>query len=191
MNILHLDSSINGENSASRALSATIMAELSAANPAATVTYRDLVADPLDHLTLPGFATEASQQVMAEFQAADVIVIGAGMYNLSVPSQLKAWFDRIMIAGQTFRYTENGPVGLAGDKHAIIALARGGYYGEGSPGRAIEHAERYIGDVLGFIGIAHPRFVVAEGLAISPEARDAAMRIAQAEALELAAPLAA
>lgn len=178
MNILHLDSSITGENSASRALSAAIVAELTADHPGATVTYRDLVADPLDHLTLPGFGTKQSQQAMADFQAADVIVIGAGMYNLSVPSQLKAWFDRIMIAGQTFRYTETGPVGLAGDKRAIVALARGGLYGEGSAARAVEHAERYISDVLAFIGITDARFVIAEGLAISPETR--AQALAQA-----------
>lgn len=181
MNILHLDSSITGENSASRPLSAAIVGELVAADPAASVTYHDLVADPLDHLTLPGFATDASQDALARFLAADVVVIGAGMYNLSIPSQLKAWFDRVMIAGQTFRYTEAGPVGLAGDKRAIVALARGGLYGEGSPARAVEHAERYIADALAFMGLTDVRFVIAEGLAIGPEAREAALAAAHAE----------
>jgi FMN-dependent NADH-azoreductase len=191
MNILHIDSSITGDNSASRALSAAIVAELVAADPAAAVTYRDLVADPLDHLTLPGFASEQSQAAMAAFQAADVIVIGAGMYNLSIPSQLKAWFDRIMIAGQTFRYTESGPVGLAGAKRAIVALARGGMYGEDSPARSVEHAERYIADVLAFMGITAPHFVIVEGLAISPEARAAALAAAHAEVASLPVALAA
>ena len=126
MNILHLDSSITGENSASRALSAAIVRELTDADPAAQVVYRDLVGEPLDHLTLPGFGTEASQQALAEFQAADLVVIGAPMYNFTVPTQLKAWLDRVLIAGQTFRYTETGAEGLAGDKQVIVALARGG-----------------------------------------------------------------
>lgn len=185
MNILHLDSSISGDNSASRALSAAIVRELTDADPAASMTYRDLVADPLDHLTLPGFASAASQQAMAEFQAADVVVIGAPMYNFSIPSQLKAWFDRILIAGQTFRYTEHGPEGLAGDKQVIVALARGGLYGEGTPQRAIEHAERYITDALAFIGIAAPRFVIAEGLALGDDARAAALAVAHAAVREL------
>ena len=189
MNILHLDSSITGENSASRALSAAIVTELVAAEPEATVTYRDLVAEPLEHLTLPGFTSEQSQQAMADFKAANVVVIGAGMYNLSIPTQLKAWFDRIMIAGQTFRYTENGPIGLAGDKHAIVALTRGGHYGPESASRAVEHAERYIADVLAFIGITKPRFVIAEGLAVSPEARKAAMAAADAEVRAISLPV--
>jgi FMN-dependent NADH-azoreductase len=187
MNILHLDSSITGDNSASRQLSTAIVRELTDADPAARLTYRDLVAQPLDHLTLPGFATEASQQAMAEFQAADVVVIGAGMYNFSIPTQLKAWFDRVMIAGQTFRYTENGPVGLAGDKQVIVALARGGLYGEGTAQRGIEHAERYITDALAFMGIAEPRFVIAEGLALGDEARAAALEAAHLAIREIGA----
>lgn len=187
MNILHLDSSITGENSASRALTAAVVRELTDADPAARVTYRDLVADPLDHLTLPGFGTAASQAALAEFQAADVIVIGAAMYNFTVPTQLKAWFDRVLIAGQTFRYTENGPVGLAGDKQVIVVLARGGLYGEGAPQRAIEHAERYIADVLAFIGITEPRFVIAEGLALGDDARAAALEAALGTVREIGA----
>jgi FMN-dependent NADH-azoreductase len=178
MNILHLDSSITGDNSASRQLSAAIVQELTDADPHAAVTYRDLVADPLDHLTLPGFATDASQAALAEFQAADVIVIGAPMYNFTVPTQLKAWLDRVLIAGQTFRYTATGAEGLAGDKQVIVALARGGHYGEGTEQRAIEHAERYLTDVLAFIGIDAPRFVIAEGLALGDEARAAALEAA-------------
>lgn len=175
MNILHLDSSITGENSASRALSAAIVNELTDADPAATVTYRDLVAQPLDHLTLPGFGTPESAEVLSQFKAADVIVIGAPMYNFTIPTQLKAWVDRVLVAGETFRYTATGAVeGLAGDKTVIVAIARGGLYGEDSAQRSIEHAERYLTATLGFIGIT-PQFVIAEGLKISEEARDAAL----------------
>lgn len=187
MNILHLDSSITGENSASRALSAAILRELTDADPAAHVTYRDLVSDPLDHLTLPGFGSAESQQVLAEFQAAQVVVIGAPMYNFTIPTQLKAWIDRVLIAGQTFRYTENGPEGLASDKQVIIALARGGIYSEGSAQRAIEHAERYLTDAFAFIGIRAPNFIIAEGLALGDEARAAALEAAHQAVREFGA----
>ena len=187
MNILHLDSSISGENSASRALSAAIVRELTDADPSAQVTYRDLVAQPLDHLTLPGFGTDASQTALAEFQAADLVVIGAPMYNFTIPSQLKAWFDHVLIAGQTFRYTETGPEGLAGDKQVIVALARGGLYGEGTAQRAIEHAERYIADVLAFMGIDKPQFVIAEGLALGDQARADALAAAHEAVREIGA----
>lgn len=178
MNILHLDSSITGDNSASRALSAALVRELTDADPAARITYRDLVADPLDHLTLPGFGSDASAQALAEFKAAGVVVIGAPMYNFTIPTQLKAWVDRVLIAGETFRYTETGPQGLAGDKTVIVALARGGLYGEGTAQRSIEHAERYLTDALAFIGIEAPQFVIAEGLALGDEARTAALEAA-------------
>lgn len=187
MNILHLDSSITGDNSASRALSAAIVRELTDADPGANVTYRDLVADPLDHLTLPGFGTEASAQVLAEFKAADLVVIGAPMYNFTIPTQLKAWIDRVLIAGETFRYTPNGSEGLAGDKHVIIALARGGLYGKNTAQRGIEHAERYLTDALAFIGIADPQFVIAEGLALGDEARAAALEAAHEAVREIGA----
>ena len=179
MNILHLDSSITGENSASRALSAAIVRKLADADPAADVTYRDLVDAPFDHLTLPGYASGPSQQALAEFLAADVVVIGAAMYNFTIPTQLKTWLDRILVAGQTFRYTGSGPQGLAGNKRVFIALARGGLYGEGSPLRDIEHAERYLRTAMNFIGIADPVFVIAEGLALGDAERDAAMERAQ------------
>lgn len=178
MNILHLDSSITGDNSASRALSAAIVRELTDVDPSARVTYRDLVAQPLEHLTLPGFASDASKEALAQFQAADVVVIGAPMYNFTVPTQLKAWIDRVLIAGETFRYTDSGPQGLAGDKTVIVALARGGLYGDGTPQRSVEHAERYLADALAFIGITQPQFIIAEGLALGDEARADALAAA-------------
>lgn len=179
MTILHIDSAITGEHSASRELTAAIVRELTATDPSQRVTYRDLAAEPLPHLTLPGFGEADSQAALAEFKAADKLVIGAPMYNFSIPSQLKAWIDRILVAGETFRYTESGAVeGLAGAKRVIVAVARGGIYGEGSPQRAIEHAERYLTDVFAFIGVRHIEFVIAEGLKISEGHRAAALESA-------------
>lgn len=187
MNILHLDSSITGGNSASRSLSAAIVRELTDADPTARVTYRDLVADPLDHLTLPGFGTPQSTEVLAEFKAADLVVIGAPMYNFTIPTQLKAWIDRVLIAGETFRYTDSGSEGLAGNKKVIVALARGGLYGKGTAQRGIEHAERYLTDALAFIGITDPQFVIAEGLALGDESRAAALEAAHRAVREIGA----
>lgn len=183
MTILHLDASITGENSASRAISRSIVDQLKSAAPGANVVYRDLTADPLPHLTLDAFADSS---ILDEFLAADTVVIGAPMYNFTLPSQLKAWIDRILVAGKTFRYTENGPEGLAGGKRVIIALARGGVYGQGSPGAALEHLETYLRGVFGFIGI-EPEFVAADGLAIGPEQRENAIKQALGETLRLAA----
>jgi FMN-dependent NADH-azoreductase len=181
--ILHIDSSINGENSASRQLTQSIVAQLKGAQWGEQVVYRDLVADPLPHLTLDAFADTA---VLDEFLAADTIVIGAPMYNFTIPTQLKTWFDRIAIAGKTFRYTENGPEGLAGDKRVIIALARGGFYGEGQPAASLEFVERYLKAAFNFLGI-EPEFVLAEGLAVSPEQREQALELALGHTLRLAA----
>jgi FMN-dependent NADH-azoreductase len=183
MTILHIDSSINGENSASRTISARIFDQLAAANPGAEVVRRDLVSEPLPHLTLDTFADTT---VLDEFLAADAVVIGAPMYNFTLPTQLKAWLDRILVAGRTFRYTENGPEGLAGGKRVVIALARGGFYDRGSPAAALEHLESYLTGVFNFIGIV-PEFVAADGLAVSPEQRDQSIRQALGETMRLAA----
>jgi len=181
--ILHIDSSISGEKSASRAISASILGQLRAANPNVEVIRRDLVSEPLPHLTLDAFADTS---VLDEFLAADTVVIGAPMYNFTLPTQLKAWLDRILVAGKTFRYTENGPEGVATGKRVVIALARGGIYDAGSPASALEHLESYLRGVFGFIGIA-PEFVAADGLAISLEQRDLSIRQALDETVRLAA----
>jgi FMN-dependent NADH-azoreductase len=181
--ILHIDASINGENSASRAISRSIVDQLRAANPGAALVKRDLVSEPLPHLTLDAFADSS---VLDEFLDADTIVIGAPMYNFTLPTQLKAWIDRILIAGRTFRYTESGPVGLAKGKRVIVALARGGIYSEGSPAAALEHLESYLRGVFNFIGI-EPEFVAADGLNISPEQRDSSISLALGETVRLAA----
>ena len=183
MTILHIDSSITGDNSASRAISARIIDQLTAANPGAEVIRRDLVSDPLPHLTLEAFADSS---VLDEFLAADTIVIGAPMYNFTLSTQLKAWIDRILVAGRTFRYTENGPEGLAGGKRVVIALARGGLYDAGSPAAALEPLESYLCGAFGFIGI-EPEFVAADGLAIGPEQRETSIRQALGETVRLAA----
>ncbi|MEO8454138.1 MAG: NAD(P)H-dependent oxidoreductase [Sphingomicrobium sp.] len=183
MTILHIDASINGEQSASRAISRSIVDRLKGSNWGEEIVYRDLAANPLPHLTLREFADTS---VLEEFLAADTVVIGAPMYNFTLPTQLKAWIDRIAIAGKTFRYTENGPEGLVTGKRVIIALTRGGIYDAGSPAAALEHLETYLRGVFNFIGI-EPEFVIAEGLNISPEQREVAIRQALGETVRLAA----
>ena len=183
MTILHIDASINGENSASRAISKSIVDQVKGSNWGEEVVYRDLAANPLPHLTLDQFADTS---VLDEFLAADTIVIGAPMYNFTLPTQLKAWIDRIVIAGRTFHYTENGPEGLAMGKRVIIALARGGFYNEGSPAASLEHLETYLRGVFNFIGI-EPEFVAADGLAIGPEQRESSLNGALGETIRLAA----
>ena len=183
MTILHIDASINGENSASRAISQSIVDQLKTAQWGEEIVYRDLAASPLPHLTLDAFADSS---VIDEFLASDTVVIGAPMYNFTLPTQLKAWIDRIVVAGKTFQYTANGPEGLAKGKRVIIGLARGGFYNEGSPAAALEHLETYLRGVFNFIGI-EPEFVAADGLAVSPEQRDTSIKAALGETVRLAA----
>ena len=141
MKLLHIDSSISGAGSASRRLSSGVVAALTRAMPDLEVIRRDLDAEPIPHLDsrrLPtvrpanapagatGIADPEGAAALDEFLAADIVVIGAPMYNFTVPSQLKAWIDRILIAGKTFSYGKTGPVGLAGGKRVIVASSRGG-----------------------------------------------------------------
>jgi len=177
--VLHIDSSISGDNSASRTISRSIVERLNGD----TLVTRDLVSDPLPHLTLDQFA---DTRVLDEFLAADTVVIGAPMYNFTLPTQLKAWIDRVVIAGKTFRYTPHGPEGLATGKRVIIALARWGFYVDGSPASALEHLETYLRGVFNFIGI-EPEFVAADGLSISPEQREESLTMALGETVRLAA----
>jgi FMN-dependent NADH-azoreductase len=180
--ILHIDSSINGENSASRAISRSIVEQLRRTDPDVETVTRDLVSQPLPHLTARG----QDPEVLDEFLAADTVVIGAPMYNFTLPTQLKAWLDRILVAGATFRYTESGPEGLAGGKRVIVALARGGIYDRGSPAAALEHLETYLAGVFNFIGI-EPEFVAADGLNMGPEQREASIGQALGHIVRLAA----
>ena len=183
MTILHLDASINGENSASRAISRSIVEKIKNSGAGDNIVYRDLAKNPLPHLTLEAFADTS---VLDEFLGADTIVIGAPMYNFTLPSQLKAWIDRIAVAGKTFRYTPNGPEGLVGGKRVIIALARGGVYSGASPASAFEHLETYLAGLFNFIGI-EPEFVIAEGLNLGPDQRNRSMENALGETVRLAA----
>jgi FMN-dependent NADH-azoreductase len=191
MNVLHIDSSILGEGSASRSLTREIVAGLKRARADAEVTHLDLVAEELPHLSSKSLARsdegEAARSAAAleQFLAADVLVIGAPIYNFSIPSQLKAWIDRISVAGKTFRYTPNGPKGLAGGKKVIVAVARGGLSGPATQG---EFGESYLKFLFTFLGIPDVRFVRAEGLAISPEHREASLSAARA-AIASAAPV--
>jgi len=184
MTILHIDSSINGTNSVSRLLSGAVVDRIKSQSPKAKVVHRDLGIYPLPHLTLQDFADTS---VVDEFLAAETVVIGAPMYNFGIPSQLKAWLDRIAIAGKTFRYTERGPEGLAGGRKIIVASSRGGFFGPGSPAAALDHQESYLRGFFGFLGITDLDFVRAEGLAMGPEAREKAISSAKNEVHQLAA----
>jgi len=180
MTILTIESSITGSASVSRQLTAAILAQLKSQSPAAEVNIRDLVDAPLAHLTLGG---PQDDDVIDEFLAADTVVIGAPMYNFTVPSQLKAWIDRIAVAGKTFRYVDGKPEGLAGGKRVIIAVSRGGYY---TPDNAFEHVETYLKSLFNFIGI-EPEFVRADGINYGPEQRESGIASGLAEVERLAA----
>ncbi len=181
MRLLHIDSSILGEASASRPLSAAIVEAVTRAVPGVEIIRRDLNADPIPHLDGGLFAAALKgSAVLDEFLGADIVVIGAPMYNFTIPSQLKAWLDRIVIVGKTVRYTEAGAKGLMGGKKVIIASSRGGLYGPGMPYQANDFQEPYLRAILGFIGIEDIEIVRAEGLSLGPEQRAAAMRAALA-----------
>ncbi len=199
MKLLHLDSSILGDNSASREVSAAIVARLRQADPSLAVTYRDLAADPVPHLSGAYLAATAgapgsdalqheiatSTAIMDEFLAADTVVIGAPMYNFTISTQLKAWIDRIAVRGKTFSYSEKGPQGLAGGKRVIIAITRGNLYGPGAPAAPFDFQEPYLRALFGFLGITDIEFVRAEGINFSPEHRKAALASAQEAAAAL------
>jgi FMN-dependent NADH-azoreductase len=199
MKLLHLDSSVLGPRSVSRQVSAAIVDRLRMTHPGLDVTYRDLTATPLAHLTgahlaagqgAPADASlrgdiAAGRAVLEEFLAADIVVLGAPMYNFTIPSQLKAWIDRILVAGETFKYSAAGVEGLAGNKRVIVAISRGGFYGAGTPAAVGEHLETYLRWVFGFIGVKNPEFISADGIQVGPEHREKAV----ASALEAASTL--
>lgn len=184
MKLLHIDSSILGSHSVSRRLTAAIVDKLKRANPQMEVTYRDLAARPPAHMTLatlpgdhPSSAKagpldraaqrirDESQRMLDEFMSADIVVIGVPTYNWSIPTQLKAWIDIIVVPGKTFTYGPRGPEeGLAGGKRVIVAIARGVFYGPETTAISAEHAESYLRTVLSFIGVNNPEFVIAEGV---------------------------
>ncbi|HYP86101.1 FMN-dependent NADH-azoreductase [Variovorax sp.] len=194
MKLLHVDSSILGSQSTSRQLTAAAVAEWSAKHPGTQVEYLDLAAQAPAHFAadamgfrLPAGAqpTEAqqrenavSEKLVSQFLAADVIVVGAPLYNFSIPSQLKAWIDRLAQPGRTFKYTEKGPQGLATGKTVIVVSTRGGIYSTTDAGQAAEHQESYLKVVFGFFGITDVRFVRAEGLAMGEQQKAKALEAA-------------
>lgn len=204
MKILHVDSSILGPYSVSKQLSASTVAKLKTKSPDAAVTYRDLGDHTMQHLTgaylgagrdpggdhTPEIKADLAlgSAIMQEFLSADVIVIGVAFYNFGISSQLKAWVDRIVIVGQTFCYTAEGrPEGLVPGKRVIMAIARGGFYGAGSPIESFEHAETYLRTVFGFLGISNIETVAAEGIGIGPDQRATAIAAAELKISMLAA----
>ena len=202
MQLLHLDSSVLGTASVSRQLSARIVARHQALHHDLRVVVRDLAVDPALHLSgahmaaFQGAPTDDAtitadllkgNAYMDELFASDILVIGAPMYNLSIPTPLKAWIDRIAVAGKTFRYTATGPEGLLQGKKAFIASARGGVYSAGSPAAALEHQESYLIGLLALLGVVDVTVVRAEGLALGAQAKDAAISQALADIAALSA----
>ena len=198
--LLQINASISNGNGQSSQLAKQFVAAYRARFPDAKVLLREVAAaEPVPHLngerfgafiTKPEERTDAQHAVVAysdalidEIKQADVIVIGLPMYNFGVPSQLKAYFDHIARAGITFKYTAQGPVGLLTGKKVYVFAARGGLYA-GSP---LDTQTSYVRDFLAFLGMKDVHFVHAEGLAVSPESKEAGLAKASAEIARLAA----
>ena len=196
--LLVINSSAAGRDSVSRVLVADAVSKLLEANPAAHITHRDLGENPPPHLisqTLNGVrgtaatdtefaARRLSDELIAELKAADTVVIGAPMYNFSVPTTLRAWFDHVLRAGVTFKYVDGAARGLLAGKRVIVIESRGGLYSEG-PAQAIDFQEPYLRHLLGFIGITDVTFVRAEKIGYGPEARAASIEAAKAQISEV------
>lgn len=186
MKILHIDSGIFVEQSVSRKISRDIVAHLTKQQQA-DVIHRDLVVNSVPHLdaeTLLASENPLSDELIAEVQAAEVLVIGAPMYNFTIPTQLKAWLDRVLKAGVTFKYTEQGPQGLLKGKTAYIASGRGGIYSKGDAA-ALDHQESYLRNALAFIGITDVHVIRAEGVNLGDEPRQQALAAAEEAVAEL------
>lgn len=199
-NILVINSSAAGGDSVSRVLVADAVTRLLEAEPNAKITHRDLGENPPPHLisqTLNGVrgtattetefaARRLSDELIDELKAADTVVIGAPMYNFSVPTTLRAWFDHVLRAGHTFKYADGAVRGLLGGKRVIVIESRGGLYSEG-PAQAVDFQEPYLRHLLGFIGLTDVTFVRAEKIGYGPEARTASVEAARAQLAEIAA----
>ncbi len=201
MNILRIDSSILGEHSASRRLTAAVVKRLLEGNPDAFVTSRDLARNNVPQFSgaLADIASVPVEQRSSELQrdamellavleevlVADAIVIGAPMYNFGIPSQLKSWLDALAVPGKTFQYDAAGFKGLLGAKRVVIASARGGFYGADTPMAAFDHQETYLRSFFGFLGVTRMEVVRAEGLKVSAEMMDLGMAAGLRQAAEL------
>ena len=189
---LVITSSALGETSVSNQLIRNTISRLRSEDPGLNIIERDLGADPVPHMTFEAAAAirgepqnaaqlkarEVSDRLIGELKAADTIIIGAPMYNFGIASTLKAWFDHVLRAGVTFRYTEAGPEGLLGGKRAIVVLTRAGYYSDG-PARVMDSQEPHLRTLLGFMGITDVTFVRAEKLAFGPQDREQSVAAAQ------------
>ena len=199
--VLVLNSSALGTASVSKQLIDSTVERLRAQTPGLKVVERDIGANPIPHLTLDAAtairggepanvaqqqARTLSDELVAELQAADIVVIGAPMYNFGIPSTLKAWFDYVLRAVLTFKYSEAGPEGLVTGKRAIVVLSRGGLYSSG-PAQPMDSQEPHLRTMLGFMGITDVTFVRAEKLGYGPEARQQAINDAEVELAKLAA----
>ncbi|HAE49082.1 MAG: FMN-dependent NADH-azoreductase [Tistrella sp.] len=202
MKLLQIHSSAAEGESVSRQLVETITTAIAEAVPGLEIVTRDLAAHELPHLSAERMPvvragkTEdltpvqqdelaLAEAVLDEFLSADVVVVGAPMYNFSVPSQLKAWIDRLARAGRTFRYGPNGAEGLAGGRKVIVVSSRGGVYSSNPAMAAFEHQESWLKAVFSFIGITDVEIVRAEGIGMGPEARAKAIAAAEAEIARL------
>jgi len=181
MKLLHVDSSALGTHSVTRDLGRALVESWTRDNPGTDVVYHDLAAQPLPHWAPVADASDpaarAGNAMLDEFLAADVVVIGAPMYNFSIPSTLKAWIDRIAVAGKTFRYGANGPEGLAGGKRVVVVSTRGGVYSEGAM-QPLDFQEEYLRKLFGFLGVTDIEVVRAEGVNLSPENKQRAVAAA-------------
>ncbi|MBR0568113.1 NAD(P)H-dependent oxidoreductase [Azoarcus sp. L1K30] len=193
MNILQINASARSEGANSTRVANAIVERLLAASPTAQLTIRDLATNPhpvLDEAALGALFTPADKRtpaqaaraalddaLIAELQAADVLVLGVPMYNFGIPVQLKTWVDAVARAGVTFRYTENGPEGLVKGKKVYVALARGGRYRGTELDSQVPHLKAF----LGFLGMTDVEFIFAEGFSMGPDAAQQAMADAEAE----------
>jgi FMN-dependent NADH-azoreductase len=194
MKILRIDTAVTGAESASRLLTQAIVDHFRARHPDAEVSELDFAAHPLPHIdpvTMGAIrfpaerhdeamkaAHPAERAVLDQFLASDVVIVGAPMYNFTIPSSLKAWLDRLGVPGVTFSYSEAGPRGLAGGRRVIVALAQGGLYELDTP---FEHHESYLRDFFAFIGIDSVEFIRASRIGFGPEAREEALAEAHLE----------
>lgn len=197
MKLLHVDSSPLAGQSVSRQLTAQIVRQWQADHPGTRVEYLDLATDAPNHLDqdslgfrlapgTPGLndaqrrENAISERLVSQFLAADVVVVGAPMYNFTIPSQLKAWIDRLAQAGRTFKYTDQGAQGLAGGKTLVVASSRGGVYSNSAAAASMDHQESYLKTVFGFFGVTDVRIVRAEGVALGEAAKAQALADASA-----------
>lgn len=201
-NLLAINSSANSEGSVSRVLVEEAVNQVLAAAPGTHIVRRDLGTNPVPHLTTanlagvrgtPATAEELaaralSDELIAEIKAADTVILAAPMYNFSIPTGLRAWFDFVLRAGETFRYSEAGPEGLLKGKKVIVLTSRGGLYSEG-PAVAADFQEPYLRHLLGFVGITDVTFIHAEKIGFGPEARAAAIDSAKGQIARFAKSL--